>query len=368
MANAFRAPLHRTRKRILTRLERRIWPSIPLEDVSTWLVRTERYRDQLAELADLPAFAKDILGDWRREVDLEGILKFDRPCTVDPKMGIVFVGGRVVWGSSDAMLRERGPRFLSHLGRAQERLPAAILLHHIYGDNYFHFLSIVVAKAAVAEREGLAKDIPFLVPEKTAATRFFRDAAALGLFGARRIIVQPKRKVFAVDEAYAIRGFDCHLPYFEWACERMRVPERAPDRPGVFIARGKNAPNARVFRNQADIDRAVKEHGLESFDPMEHPLKDQIARFAAAPMIVAGHGAGLTNMMFRRTNPCHVVEIFSPNFGTPHYYMMASQRGFDYSPVLAANPIGKACVASTEANLQTLQHVLGAFPTRHRRA
>jgi hypothetical protein len=370
MANAGRIRLHQIRKRAIGALER-LWPSLPLTSVSELLVEARRSRiplqeDQpLREVPDLPPLTRKIFAAWAAEDDFESIRRITRPTTIDPEMGIVFVGSHIVWGTSDMPARERAARFLSHLRanmvRPARRLDRAILLHHVFGANYFHFFAYVVGKAYVAEKHGLPIDIPFLVPEHTARTRFFREASELGLFGRRPVVIQGRGEVIGVDEAYLIRNFDCDRLVFDWALERIATGIEPVASGPIMLVRGAGATNARQYRNQEAINAIAHMRGVTIFDPGEWPIRDQIARFAGANAIIGAHGAGLTNMMFRRTGDCAVLELFNPDLGTPHYYLMARQRGFDYRWLMSRDPIGKNNVATSELPVEAFTVALDAL-------
>jgi hypothetical protein len=356
MSYPLRDEFHKLRK-AFARSRDRLWPQSSFEDLTTGLVdrTTPPYADPGP--AFLPDQAREFLERWSRVSDREAILRLNVPCTVDPKMGILFVRGRVLWGSSDIPDRERNPRFFSHLRQVKRRLPAAILLHHFHGDNYFHFFLYVLSKACVAEMHGLPEDIPFLVPEKTAGTSFFRQALDLGVFGSRKVIVQGRKETVAVDQAYVVRAFFCHKPYFDWMCDRFGIPEPTGTGRRIFVLRGQNAANGRMFRNQEAVDALARRHGFDLVDPSTLSLKEQASLFSQASVIAGAHGAGLTNIIFRRSPPCRIIELFSPEMGSPHYYMLAKELGFDYVSLMTINPEGRAFTASTEVDIAELDRV-----------
>lgn len=351
MASKGRVRLHQIRKKIVGRLER-LWPSRPLAEVATTLHEAHRTFIAAPEAKpDLPAHALKVYRDYAAMDDVDAVRRVDMPATVDPTMGLIFVEGKIVWGSTDQPWRERGARFARHLVTPERRMPRAILLHHAHGNNYFHFFDLVTAKAHRAELAGLAPDIPFLVPALTAQTSFFKEAVALGVFGTREVVVQGRGEVIGVDEAWLIRSYDCTREAFDWAADRLlagALPQGTAERQDapVMIVRGSRALNARYYRNQDELNEIARARGVEIYDPAEHPLKDQIARFSRASAIIGAHGAGLTNMMFRKEK-CAILEIFNPDHATPHYYLMARQRGFDYRWMMARDPVGKSSVSST---------------------
>ncbi|WP_208999326.1 glycosyltransferase family 61 protein [Roseibium sediminis] len=356
-AAEFRDRYHSFRKAIIRGVDDR-WPKTDVGPfLDTLHIETKApYSDEEPEV--LPDQARDFLAEWRKTQDIEALYRVSEPCTVDPKMGILFHKGRVLWGSSDQPLRERSPRFLSHLKSGHRTLASAILLHHVHGDNYFHFLLYVMSRVELVERLGLPTDIPFLVPERTAETAFFKRAQELGAFGAREIVVQGKREVVLVESPYLVRAFFCQCRVFDWLADKLGAPAPSKDAAPLFVVRRANAANGRTFRNQAEMDDVARSLGFETIDPGDHLLEKQVEIFQHAPIVAGPHGAGLTNVLFRSKKPGGLVEIFNPGMGSPHYYMVARERGFSYDSFFAINPIGRAFSASTEVDLDTLRESL----------
>jgi len=58
-------------------------------------------------------------------------------------------------------------------------------------------------------------------------------------------------------------------------------------------------------------------------------VKEQAALFAAAKIIVAPHGAGLTNLVFC-TEGTKIVEFFSPRYLRTDYWMVSQELGLEH--------------------------------------
>jgi capsular polysaccharide biosynthesis protein len=58
-------------------------------------------------------------------------------------------------------------------------------------------------------------------------------------------------------------------------------------------------------------------------------VQDQAILFSTAEIVIAPHGAGLTNLAFCRAKT-KIIEIFSPLYGTPAYWILASKANLDY--------------------------------------
>ncbi|GGB61064.1 hypothetical protein GCM10011316_36340 [Roseibium aquae] len=361
MRQNLRARYHTARKALAGRVEG-LWPSVLFSDVTETVFERDPEARSFEPLPSaFPEQARSFVARAGLEKNAERVYRTTVPCTIDPKMGILFAGSKVVWGSSDIPDRERGPSFHRHLSRPSLTLPAGILLHHFHSDNYFHFIFYVLTKVHLAEKAGLPADVPFVLPEKTAGTVFFRQARDLGVFGKREVVVQGRKQVLAVDRAFLIRERFCDPQAMDWLCDRFSVPMAAPQNRRLLVVRAKDAANGRSWRNQAEVEATAARFGFEAVDPGTLPLKDQARLFSEASVVVGAHGAGLTNLVFRRHAPGHLVELFSPQMGGAHYFMIARAKGFGYDSLLTRNPEGRDFRATTEVDCADLERVLGAL-------
>jgi capsular polysaccharide biosynthesis protein len=86
----------------------------------------------------------------------------------------------------------------------------------------------------------------------------------------------------------------------------------------------------RRLLNEESLLPSLRNLGFEIIRPGEMPLTTQIEKFRKAKVVLAPHGAGLTNILFCRPDTT-LIEIF-PRGGVHGSMFMrtASQRGFDY--------------------------------------
>jgi capsular polysaccharide biosynthesis protein len=110
------------------------------------------------------------------------------------------------------------------------------------------------------------------------------------------------------------------------------VDPRSLPRRRILVSRSQ-APKRR-FLNQAELDRALATRGFEVVHLEDLTLREQIMTFAAAEAVVAGHGAGLTNLLFG--SACNVLEIFA---GRPfaHYRLLAAGLNQPYANVVGSS-------------------------------
>lgn len=119
------------------------------------------------------------------------------------------------------------------------------------------------------------------------------------------------------------------LPYFlETVFPVAQERERPGTGPLLYISR--NEASMRRLMNEDEIVPGLKELGFHIMKPGELSLKDQVAAFRDAKIVVAVHGAGLTNLIFCRPGTT-LVEIF-PDKGVhgSAFLRISSQLGFNY--------------------------------------
>ena len=149
-----------------------------------------------------------------------------------------------------------------------------------------------------------------------------------------------------------VRGFR------DFVLNRAALPrQRGPGR-RLFITRRETA--MRRIVNEPELYAGLAERGFEVLVLEQMALRDQVAAFAAAEVVVAPHGAGLTNIMFSPSSAL-LVEIF-PDSGvhSSAFRRIASNLGIRY-----AMYAGEASGAAIKNNLRNIdltvepQHLFG---------
>ena len=144
---------------------------------------------------------------------------------------------------------------------------------------------------------------------------FFRDAVDAGLFRSRPVLVQKRHEQLSATRIWVPTPRD--LTRSDLLEMVRRLTSSVPDEQGasrLYVTRGCAAGNARRLNNEADLMACLRKYRFEFFDPQEHSLAEQIAKFSQAEIILSPHGAALTNLIWRQAKPLKVVELFNPRF------------------------------------------------------
>lgn len=169
--------------------------------------------------------------------------------------------------------------------------------------NYYHWMLECLARAAGASAETLDGVRRVLVPMPRSEFHL-ASIAYSGLAAGRSLrYVAPSETLRAseVIAPWSVTGYHrphpCIVPFFQ----RMRdaAPRRDETWPKLLYI-DRRGGDQRPLVNEDELVAALVARGFVPVRLETHPLADQIALFANAEMIVAPHGAGLTNLIFAR--------------------------------------------------------------------
>jgi hypothetical protein len=155
-----------------------LWPRSRIEDVATTImtaVPIERPQRKLS-FDNAPNVTSPRA---TRAIENRVVRHVKTPALLEPLAGYLIVNGRLVERSHDSFL-ERQPSQMTVRRAKRKRVPVAVSLHHLYPDNYYHFLTIVAPRLPLFDAARIPKSIPVVVPLALTQRRFFQDACLPG--------------------------------------------------------------------------------------------------------------------------------------------------------------------------------------------
>ncbi|HCR37102.1 MAG TPA: hypothetical protein DIU37_03025 [Opitutae bacterium] len=238
------------------------------------------------------------------------ILKIPRGKVFSPN-GIVVADGyltqELIWPWSPI---KRNPSALKELPPAEPVKGNVVVLAQEGHRNYYHWLTEVLPKFALLEQSGAGYDFLYL-PDRDLP--FQRETLDMLGIDEKKIITGYKNTCIEADTlivpSFASRS--CVTP--PWIAQYIRkqlMKHKAEVKDGskkIFISRSK-APQRRIT-NEGEIQKWLENQDFKTVHLEALSVREQMAVFEHADLIVAPHGAGLANLLF--ANPgTQVIEIF----------------------------------------------------------
>jgi len=130
----------------------------------------------------------------------------------------------------------------------------------------------------------------------------------------------------------------------KWACDFLRsefLNQTATNKyekvERLYISR-KNATNRRII-NEDEVLSFLNQFGFKSVTLEAMSVAEQVSLMADAEVVLAPHGSGLTNILFCRAGT-KVIEIFSPNYVYPCYWLVSNIVNLKYYYLIGENFAG----------------------------
>lgn len=98
----------------------------------------------------------------------------------------------------------------------------------------------------------------------------------------------------------------------------------------IFLTR----KGRRCFDNQAVLENIAMDFGFEVVDSDGMSVEDQIRLFSEVDILIANHGAGLTNMIYMKPGG-RVLELFSDRWKNDCYFRLSSIMQHRYDSIVA---------------------------------
>lgn len=304
--------------------------------------------------------------------------RVDDPAAIEPEHGYAIHGrlGLIEQSLPYAdMVRSRHERQyfsgVPSLGKLANRPPAvtvrgtAISLGHPFANNYFHAVTEIFGSLAAANELGLLDGNTAIVPSAVEASAVWREFIA----------ATDVRIEYEVRGEHWITG-ESGVVYFVPARSRQdfertldllstALPPRASGADtDVRLFVGRPPTVGRALRNQGALQAALEERSFRSVDPGSLSWTEQVELFRRARLIVAVHGAALTNVIYRSPEPLALIEIRSPVMNADMYESMAAELGFDYEAVTGLSAHGGGNMASFEVDVDQVLAVVSHLENR----
>lgn len=230
------------------------------------------------------------------------------------------------WHGADVAWRQQLQRKEGRTYEVQRVKGTSLSLATFSGwKNYGHFLLDGASRIHLAEAAGFAPasvdHVIYTAPHAGAREVLERLGVPMDRAIEARpgIALRPDRLIAPTFPGLR-RNYPAWLP--AWFRERL-APADAVRTRRVYIPRTRE----RLITNIDELMPILVEHGFEVVDPGAHP--DAIRVFAEARVVVGGHGAGLSGLVFCQPGTA-VLELVPSDHQMPYYYTISDSGGLDY--------------------------------------
>lgn len=221
------------------------------------------------------------------------------------------------------------PSFIKFIKGDKKKIHLDEAISVRYGwENYYHFFIDILGQLTLLEEKGIPKTIPIVVPHYFSDIPFVQEFLKISSYIKREIIIQKKNEFIHVKKLIVAKNSFSSGAVSEVinSIDHFRNLNREDK---FFIYRSKN--HGRSITNNQEIIEIAQKYGFTPIDSSKSSLVEQISLFSGASQIVGVHGAGLTNIFFRKGRSLNLLEIFPDESLTPdHYKRLSMNLGFDY--------------------------------------
>jgi hypothetical protein len=211
---------------------------------------------------------------------------------------------------------------------------AIISLRHFWEWNYYHFYIDVLGKLELFDAIGLGRDVPIALGWYPHQLPWVREILETGPLAERTWLIPD-----VDDDTSILRGkhiYFCRTrrPYGQRIAHLRRLleaPEAPPDaRDMVFLTRRR--PVGRTLANDAEVEACLNGLGFRTVDSRGLSTREQMEIFARVRYLVAVHGAGITNIIFRAGQPLSVLDLHSHRYPGPgDMARICRELGYSYA-------------------------------------
>lgn len=212
-----------------------------------------------------------------------------------------------------------------------ERLRGSAAVLAVVDTNYWHWFFDLLPRILLLQLDdSLWGQIDHFVVNPLRNRYQHETLEILGVPPARILEVRPGETHWKADQLIVPSIFT-EVPA-RWACGLLRERfTRSDDHETVgrrlYLSRA-DASTRRVLNEDGLFERLAA-MGFEKVVMGGRSVADQCALFGSADVIVAPHGAGLTNLLFCRPGTA-VVELFPPTYINPCYWVLSDHLGLRY--------------------------------------
>lgn len=201
-------------------------------------------------------------------------------------------------------------------------------------ENYFHFFNDVLAKIFFLQENGIdLNEYSLVINHNLYRKHYFQFYLNNSFLKNLNWYVQSPHEWIKFDSAIFCKPYTHTKKYFDKAVEMVNQTSTSEGERRIFLTR--STTSFRFIENQDEIDPILRKFNFETIDASDLTFEQQVELFSHCRYLIAVHGAGITNIIFRSGRPLSLIEIVQPSPYIPfHYIMMCKLYKYDYNLIL----------------------------------
>ncbi len=217
------------------------------------------------------------------------------------------------------------------------------VLGGLSSEVYFHWMLDCLPRLELLHQAGidLAEVDRFWVSDRQPYQRELLQLVGIPL----EKVLAPRRHSHVQAARLIVPSFPGTVAWMpSWVCDwlkRLVLPTGSAAQPLTRLYISRHAATTRRVLNEPALLEMLAEFGFVAVSLESRSVREQAALFSNAEVIVAPHGSGLTNLAFCQPGT-QVVELFSPSFVYPCYWVLSNLVGASYAYGLGLQPEGAA--------------------------
>jgi capsular polysaccharide biosynthesis protein len=243
--------------------------------------------------------------------------------------------------------------------KAVQRLEMVVSLRHWWEWNYYHFYMDVLGKLAAFDAAGIPFDTPIVIGRYYNQVSWVRDLLSCGTLADRRWIVHDEGLIEARSVVYC-QARMTYRERAEYIVRALGAPVPMPsEKRRIFLNR--RGPVNRQILNRDEVVACVVAHGFEDVDAAALSIPAQMELFANTRHLVAIHGAGLVNVIYRQGQPMSVLELYGRGYNTFDFRNLSRELGYQWHGLECELAGGDRQLANIEVDVEALERYLAAL-------
>lgn len=199
----------------------------------------------------------------------------------------------------------------------------AVSLRHFWEWNYYHFYMDVLGKMDLLNQAGLDPSLPLVLAQYAHDLPFARDLLACPPLSQRHWIV-PKNEYVRAERVIFCRTSRPLKNRVSFLLKSLNIPvQYSHEEKRIFL----NRSGTRRLTNIEAIQPILDKYSFQIVDAAKMSVEEQIRLFAGTRYLIAIHGAGITNIIFRGQGPLSLLELHHEQLLNLDHKRMCDEMG-----------------------------------------